>query len=270
MSGYISGGIDLLTKKVDNQGKNNHWTLVYIREGIGLYLLGSSLRTLNKGDMMILPSNVYYSFVADDLGDEYNENIKAHVVRFDEDWMDDLLKVFPVMSDTVLKIKEIRNPLAVSGPKWMQIASVLDDFSRSAISPSGILELLKQISEASDVHPIIDMIPTQEPDVPHKIEMINRYLSCNICGKVTLEDVSSYVGMSRTYFCMFFKNHFKENFSDYLNRKRIERACHLLARSSKDIPAISSECGFKTVPYFTRVFTKVAGTTPGRYRKNMK
>ena len=76
MSVFSSGGMDLLMQKSDNHKKNKYWTLVYIKEGIGMYILESSLRALNKGDMMILPPNVFYSFVADDLGDEYNENIK--------------------------------------------------------------------------------------------------------------------------------------------------------------------------------------------------
>lgn len=266
MSRYISGGMDLLTQKSDYQKKNNCWTLVYIKEGIGMYLLGTSLRTLNKGDMMILPPHVYYSFESDDLGDEYNENIKAHVMRFDEDWLDDLIKVFPMMSATILRIKEIRNPLAVTGPKWMRIASL---FENSAGQPQTVLTLLDQISTGKDVIQIMDLDHHEDCDaVEARKAMIDRYLSCNLCSKVTLEDVASYVGMNRIYFCMFFKTHYKENFTEYLNRRRVELSCRLLSGSTKDIPAIASECGFRTVPYFTRVFSRIMGTTPAKYRKS--
>lgn len=266
MSVFSSGGMDLLMQKSDNHKKNKYWTLVYIKEGIGMYLLESSLRALNKGDMMILPPNVFYSFVADDLGDEYNENIKAYVVRFDEGWLDELIKVFPMMSATVLRIKEIRNPLAVTGPKWMKIASLLET---SAGQPQMVLNLLDHISTGKDV------VRIQEVDNPEDINtvekkkaMIDRYLSCNLRGKVTLEDVASYLGMNRIYFCMFFKTHYGENFSEHLNRRRIELSCRLLSGSTRDIPAIASECGFKTVPYFTRVFSRIMGTTPAKYRKS--
>ena len=65
---------------------------------------------------------------------------------------------------------------------------------------------------------------------------------------------------------MFFKNHFNEGFADYINKLRIEKACQMLAATNKDIETIVAECGFKTVPYFTRVFSKVMGITPGKYR----
>ena len=267
MAGYISGGMDLLIQNSDNQKKNKYWTLVYIKEGIGMYILESSLRTLNKGDMMILPPYMYYSFCADDLGDEYNENINAYVVRFDEGWLDNLIKVFPMMSATILKIKEIRNPLAVTGPKWMKIASL---FENSAGRPQTVLDLLDQLSTDKDVIRIMDIDDRQAAAdmVAERKDMIERYLSCNLCGKVTLEDVASYVGMNRIYFCMFFKTHYKENFTEYLNRKRVELSCQLLSGSTRDIPAIASECGFKTVPYFTRVFSRIMGTTPAKYRKS--
>ena len=233
-----------------------------------MYILDSSLRCLNHGDMMILPPNVKYSFCSESLGDEYNESINAVVVRFEEAWLNDLVKVFPVMAPTILKIKEIRNPMAISGPKWMKLSSLLDGLNMSASSllPIRIMDILDQISSPADMTTIIDVGCEDVLGIPQKIEMINRYLSCNLANKITLEDLASYVNMSRTYLCLFFKNHFKEGFADYLNRKRIERACQYLTDNSKNISYIASECGFSTIPYFTRVFTKVMGTTPGKFR----
>ena len=150
----------------------------------------------------------------------------------------------------------------------MKISSLLTDYiSADALNrPLNVISILSQISTATDVYPIISFQPEEEFSIPQKIEMINRYISCNLRNKISLEDVSSYVRMSRTYFCMFFKNHFNEGFAEYINRKRIEKACQMLAATNKDIESIVAECGFKTVPYFTRVFSKVKGITPGKYR----
>ena len=137
-SGYRFGGIDLLKENVENQRKSKRWTLLYIKGGIGMYKLEDSLRSLNQGDMLILPPMIDSRFDAQSLGDEYNENLTALVIQFDESWLDDLINVFPSMSTTVLKIKEIRNPLAVMGPKWMKISSLLTDYM-SADSLSGRL-----------------------------------------------------------------------------------------------------------------------------------
>jgi AraC-like DNA-binding protein len=267
-AGYRFGGIELLMENSENQRKNKNWSLIYIREGMGMYMLGSALRCLNQGDMMILPPMLDRRFDSASLGDEYNENIDALILTFDDGWLDDLINVFPGMSNTILRIREIRNPLAVSGPKWMKMASLLNDLATAdpESRPLMVLSIMNQISTDADVSPIININPEEEFSIPQKIEMINRYLNCNLRNKITLEEVSSYVKMSRTYFCMFFKSHFKEGFADYVNRKRIEKACQMLKGTNKDMDTIVSECGFKTIPYFTRVFTKVMGTTPGKYK----
>ena len=267
-AGYRFGGIELLMENSENQRKNKNWSLIYIREGMGMYMLGSALRCLNQGDMMILPPMLDRRFDSASLGDEYNENIDALILTFDDGWLDDLINVFPGMSTTILRIREIRNPLAVSGPKWMKMASLLNDLATAdpESRPLMVLSIMNLISTDADVSPIININPEEEFSIPQKIEMINRYLNCNLRNKITLEEVSSYVKMSRTYFCMFFKSHFKEGFADYVNRKRIEKACQMLKGTNKDMDTIVSECGFKTIPYFTRVFTKVMGTTPGKYK----
>ena len=73
--------------------------------------------------------------------------------------------------------------------------------------------------------------------------------------------------MSRIYFSVFFKSQYGEGFADYVNRKRVQRSQELLLLTDKPLPSIASECGFKTVQYYNRIFKKITGTTPATYRK---
>ena len=266
---YILGNEELLNNLSDNQKNNTYWTLLYVKSGAGMYLLDDSLRCLNEGDLMVLPPRVSYSFAADDLGDEYNININAVVLRFDNSWLDTVLSAFPVFSDAVLRVKELRAPLAVSGPKWIKLSSLLEEalFCDLAQQPVKVIEILWQLSTPRDYVLIKDIQECDTQTVAEKKAKIDRYLECNFCNRLTLEDISGYVGMSRTYFCQFFKTQYKEGFSDHLTRVRIEKASTMLLHTDKPIPEIAVECGFKTVQYFTRAFKKVKGTTPGAFRK---
>ena len=218
---------------------------------------------------MILPPRIEYSFSSADLGDEYNINIKASLLRFDNAWLDAVLAVFPLFSDVVLKVKELRTALAVRGPKWIKLSTLLEEalYCDTAQQPVKVIELLWHLSTPGDYLQIKKIQECDTQTVAEKKAKIDRYLECNFCNRVSLEDVSGYVGMSRTYFCQFFKTHYKEGFSDYLTRIRVEKASSLLLHSDKPIPEISLECGFKTVQYFTRAFKKVKGTTPGVFRR---
>lgn len=55
--------------------------------------------------------------------------------------------------------------------------------------------------------------------------------------------------------------------SEYILQKRIEKARHLLSSSDKNIYLIAEESGFRDSNYFTRIFKKSVGMTPGQYRK---
>lgn len=267
--GYILSGMDVLLQNAETQKTNTYWTILYVRDGIGMYLLQNDLRTLNKGDLIILPPKLDYSFCAAELGDEYNVNIDAVVLRFDSIWLTNLLSVFPTMNADVLKIREMYNPYAVEGPKWMRLSSLLDSLSSAHASKVAviILEILDLVCTPKDMIKILQSSPCNDLSLDEKKQRIERYITTNLLSKISLEEVSVYVGMNRTYFCMFFKKHYGKGFADYVNDLKIDKAASLLLRGDLQISDIARECGFKTVPYFNRAFKRSKGVTPGEYRK---
>ncbi len=53
----------------------------------------------------------------------------------------------------------------------------------------------------------------------------------------------------------------------FLQRRRIEKAAHLLLEADMSVRAISSSVGYNDVGFFYRLFDRHYGTTPGNYRK---
>ena len=267
--GYILGGMDLLTQSTETQKTNVYWTIVYIRRGIGMYILDSNLRPINQGDVILLPPKVAYSFCSKYLGDEYNINVDAVVLRFDNAWLTNLLSVFGTMNEVVLKLREMKNPFAVEGPKWMRLSAQMNELSVANPSKKAVLviEILEMISSPKDLVQILHSTPSLDISHNEKLLRIDRYISTNLLGKISLEEVASYLGMNRTYFCMFFKKHYGKGFADYVNDLRIDKASSLLLNEDRTMADIARECGYKTVPYFNRAFKRSKGVTPGAYRK---
>lgn len=268
-AGYFIGSERELLQLSDNKQNNICWTLVYIKGGYGIYSLDGALKPLNAGDVLVLPPRVDFSFRTEDLGDEYNVNLSAALLKFDSGWLKNILEAFPTAGEMVLAIKELKNPLMVTGPKWIRMSSLLDGILSSDKHelPVRLFEILALLADRKDLVLIKSVGEYNSPEVSRRKERIDNYIECNCCDKISLDDISRYVGMSRTYFCIFFKAQYGKGFADYLNRKRVEKASLLLAGTDKPIPAIALECGFKTVQYFTKAFKKVTGTTPGVYRK---
>lgn len=83
---------------------------------------------------------------------------------------------------------------------------------------------------------------------------------------MTLEDIASYVGMNKTYFCLFFKKHYGTGLIEYVNSMKLDMACAMLLKSDASIADIATQCGFRTVTYFNRVFKAAKGVSPKEYR----
>jgi len=92
------------------------------------------------------------------------------------------------------------------------------------------------------------------------------YIRHNYMNKITLEDVAAEVHLSPAYFSRVFNEEMKQNFNQYLNMIRIEHSKKLLNDLSLSIADISGFSGFEDQSYFTKVFKKITGTSPGRYR----
>ncbi len=93
---------------------------------------------------------------------------------------------------------------------------------------------------------------------------IEEHLSSQDLG---LASVSDYAGLSASYFSQLFKNEMGVGLNNYISDLRIQRAKELLTKTNLTNEEISLQSGFSTVHYFSRVFGKSVGMTPGQYRK---
>lgn len=85
---------------------------------------------------------------------------------------------------------------------------------------------------------------------------------------LTVSSIARTFDTNRSYLSQRFK--FDKSFSlhDYIIKVKILRAMSLLENDDDlTIDVLSKKMGFSSSDYFTRVFKKVIGTTPGKYKK---
>jgi len=104
---------------------------------------------------------------------------------------------------------------------------------------------------------------------PPVIKRARAYIQEHQGDKLTLGEVSKAVNMSSFYFCKTFKKITGINFTDYLSRVRIERAKNLLLNPNLRVSEIAFEVGFQSLTHFNRVFRKLLGQSPTRYREQL-
>lgn len=100
------------------------------------------------------------------------------------------------------------------------------------------------------------------------IEKMKIYVQKNYYKDLSVEMLSCFFYMSRSYLSHLFKERTGENFVDYLNGIRLEKAKQLLENSDKKMYQIAKAVGYDNIKYFFRIFKKKVGMTPEQWRVN--
>ena len=99
------------------------------------------------------------------------------------------------------------------------------------------------------------------------LQEIKDYLDTHFAEKITLDALAERFYINKFYLTRVFKEQFGQTVTNYLVQLRITQAKRLLRFSDKNVEAIAQECGLNDANYFSRLFKKVEGTTPGEYRR---
>lgn len=102
---------------------------------------------------------------------------------------------------------------------------------------------------------------------PWQLRRATELLAANLDGDLSIADIATECGLSRSYFIKAFKGSAGMTPHRWLTAHRIERACSLLAQADLSIAAVALACGFSDQSHLTRVFTQALGTTPGMWRR---
>ena len=104
---------------------------------------------------------------------------------------------------------------------------------------------------------------------PPAITRAKQFIKEHQADEISLGDVAKAVNTSTFYFCKMFKKATGLNFTDYLSRVRVEKARNLLLNPNLRISEIAFAAGFQSLSHFNRVFRRIAGESPTRYREKL-
>jgi AraC-like DNA-binding protein len=112
---------------------------------------------------------------------------------------------------------------------------------------------------------VFDLQEVKHADVMHKAL---RYFNEHYAEKISLDSAAAAVHLSPSYFSRLFKAEMKMNFSTYLSSLRVEKSKRLLSDRSIPLVEVAGRAGFDDQSYFTKVFKKTTGLSPGTYRES--
>lgn len=112
---------------------------------------------------------------------------------------------------------------------------------------------LVQLYSSKDHSPIIQKLTTR--------------IDADLTADLSLHAQADELGVNASYLSSLFKKEVGITYTDYVNKKRVEFAVHLLLTTNYQIQNIAQQCGILDLNYFSKVFKKYTGITPIKYRE---
>lgn len=178
------------------------------------------------------------------------------------------------------KVNEIKKP---RGCDILELVySAADVFTACIQIPNraeSLMAFRRQCEQCSDTEKLFEALRNfqqkyireieekRENDRVRPIRKAKEYIQNHYGEPITLEEVSSEVGLSPTYFSVLFKKTEGEGFARYLIRVRIEQAKIFLRENNLPVTEICRKVGYNDLKHFTQTFEKITGVKPSTYRK---
>jgi two-component system response regulator YesN len=99
-------------------------------------------------------------------------------------------------------------------------------------------------------------------------EEIFNFMGNNFNRRITLDDISTYVGYSTRYLNLLFRKHFNRSIISHLIQFRLHKAYEMLkTKPSCTVKEACYSVGFSNPAYFTRAFKQAFGKLPNEVGK---
>ena len=247
--------------------QQHSWELSYIIVGSGTRTIGDTTEPFHCGELALVPPEIPHCWIFNNYDTDEKGNIINITLTFENHFLENCTTAFPEMSETIFKIRSITNAILFQKEKADCIISTLRNMTDESEAEriASVIRILTLIATGEELR-IIGRHQNQDKNGVI-LNKIMTYIICNARRTITIDDISTHIGMNRSSFCIFFKRATGESFVNYLNEVRIEMACEILKRQHSNISEIGYRCGFNDIPYFNRVFKRLKGISPKEYRK---
>ena len=229
--------------------------LLYTRKGCGKLLLNSQVYSLSENTLLLL-----------DCGQRFRIDIAIapwdyQIAFIDGNSLSYYRQLFPherfclsshtPYSETALRMDRLSTVTpCFSLPKKLMISSLIDGLISDCLA-----DLLQEA--------------TPQNQIPSYLENIRALFDDEFQNPYTLDGLEKRFGISKYRLCREFSLCYQISPLQYLNRRRIEVAKHLLCTTESRIHEVGSMVGFDNTNHFINLFKRFTGMTPLEYRQRM-
>lgn len=102
--------------------------------------------------------------------------------------------------------------------------------------------------------------------LPPALEKCIQHIELQLGNKLRVSDLVGLSGVSHPYLIHLFKERLGCTVSEYILRRRMDKAKHLLTETDQAVKSIAVDCGFTDLQYFNKCVRKAYGISPRAFR----
>jgi AraC-like DNA-binding protein/quercetin dioxygenase-like cupin family protein len=251
---------------------HNEYEIAYIENGHGKLFVGNNIVNFNSGDLFIFAPGLVHAFKNSEFTNAGDNYAKATIIWFKNDF-------FGVNFLERDQAKPLKNLLTNAGegiqiicPDPAIVAAILKLQDNTGLKGIiGFISILDQLVSC-DNYKLLSLRWYKKhyyvlKDGP--LYNILEYIEENYSDESVFRNAIQLTNknMSKSSFSRYFKHKTERTFTQYLNDIKIANVRRLLIESNQKILDICYLCGFNNLTYFNRLFKKVNGMTPKRFRE---
>ena len=127
--------------------------------------------------------------------------------------------------------------------------------------------LMPLMIEALTLELAVGMARRGDDRAPDWLPRVEEYLHAHFAEQLRLDDLAKTAGVHPSHLNRVFRTRHGLSIGEYARRLRVESASRELATTNTPIAEIAASAGFADQSHFSRVFSRIMGTSPARYRK---
>ncbi|MVM29204.1 helix-turn-helix domain-containing protein [Spirosoma sp. HMF4905] len=246
------------------------YELTYIIRGSGKRFVGASIDNFEKGDLILLGSNLPHFWRSDaEYYQDQGLQCEAIVIHFSDQFVEQIIQKIP-------EFRLVMNLLTQSVHGIQFLASQpLADRLEQLVSTKKVkqvcdfLELLDALANHTTIRLLNTSAGYSQAKETENDRMLRtlEFTLANFQRTINLGEVADLANLTITSFCRYFRKYTGKTYIDYLNEIRISHARKLLIDSVLTIQEIGLISGFQNMSNFHRLFKLQTGLSPLAYRK---
>jgi len=185
--------------------------------------------------------------------------------------LDEILGMFPQRRHYLSSSLAQRQAILKSASNVVQRLGALQGSPLEALRlKSRVLDFLLRCMDRLGQVPAEDEVhETGMRPVDRRIFEVASYLSSPENSHVSLAEIASAFGFSRTSLCEKFQAHFQMSIGEFRARRMLELAAQRIDEG-ESLTSLSFMLGFSSPSNFSRAFRRVYGLSPQEYRRNRR